>query len=152
MKTIGLTKGLTAIVDDADFERVSAFKWCALVGSHRTYAYRRDSTRKSVYLHRYIMDASATEIIDHKDRDGLNCSRANLRIATSKQNQGNRGINKNNRAGFKGVRWTKGAWQAAISNKSKRVYLGRYPTPELAARAYDTAARASFGEFALTNF
>jgi hypothetical protein len=91
--------------------------------------------------------------VDHRDQDGLNNRRTNLRVATQSQNLSNRGPQKNNTSGYKGVSLCKatGRWQAIIQYGRKKKRLGRFDTPEQAALAYDKAAVALMGEFAVLN-
>jgi hypothetical protein len=58
-----------------------------------------------------------------------------------------------NTSGFKGVTWHKSnkKWVAQIKVASRKKHIGLYPTPQEAALAYDAAALAIHGEFALTN-
>ncbi len=90
--------------------------------------------------------------IDHEDLNKTNNRFSNLRRATDLQNQGNRGANKNNASGIKGVRYLPktGMWQARITDGGKDRHLGNYSTSEQAARAYATAAQEKFGQFART--
>lgn len=86
--------------------------------------------------------------IDHRDGDGLNCRRGNLRAATSTQNHCNTPVRKRNKSGVKGVCFQKGAWCAYITSKGKTRNLGRYRSKEDAAHAYAHAAVQIHGEFA----
>lgn len=95
MREIQLTKGRVALIDDADFERVSQHKWSAgnYPGRHsngkrcgeKWYAKARIG-KIWVYLHRFIMDAPKGMVVDHLDNDGLNCQRANMQLVTSGEN------------------------------------------------------------------
>lgn len=74
----------------------------------------------------------------------------NLRLATYSENQSNRGPQKNNKSGLKGVSWypeTK-RWRARIKAHGKLISLGTHNTPEEAHAAYMQAARKHYGEFA----
>ena len=90
--------------------------------------------------------------VDHIDGDGLNNRRGNLRLATAGQNQHNKGLQRNNTSGFKGVRWRsdKGKWVARIDKDGKRRHLGYFDTVEGAHSAYVAASMAIHGEFGRT--
>lgn len=151
MREIYLTQGYVALVDDADFGAVNAFKWCASKIRRGVYASRKINGAVQ-YLHHFLMGATQ---IDHEDGDGLNNCRDNLRPATNQQNQ--RGF-KHKRAGasseYRGVSWDTRdkKFKAGITINGKGKYLGSFINEEDAARAYDAAARVFFGEFASTNF
>lgn len=154
MKQIELTQGQVALVDDDDFERVTAAgPWCAYKCANKQGDAFYAAKWPSVQLHRLIMDAPDGVEVDHKDGNGLNCQRANLRLATRSQNQWNRGKQANNTSGYKGVYWHKqrDKWHAQIAVNGKRVHLGYFATAEAAAAAYDNAARELHGAFARTN-
>jgi len=160
VKKIPLTQGFVAIVDDEDFERLKAFKWHA-VRTRQTlvvYAGRTVLTargKRRVLMHREILGASRGELVDHRDRDGLNNGRKNLRHCDRFQNAYNRvkvRLTKTSR--FQGVSWyapTK-RWKAQIQAAGKKRGLGYFRSEEAAARAYDTAARELHGAFAVPNF
>jgi hypothetical protein len=88
--------------------------------------------------------------VDHQDTDGLNNKFQNLRHATATQNQGNCGLSKNNKSGYKGVSWCRAReeWRAYIKINNRNKYLGRFDSPEKAHKAYWMAAQKYFGEFA----
>lgn len=152
-REIPLSRGLVALVDDADFERVAALgKWYANP-SYRTFYARKnywESGRcKSVRMHTFI---TGWEYVDHVNGNGLDNRRANLRPADDSTNSFNRQLRRNNKSGFKGVSGKGCRWQAEIQCRGKRIYLGLFDTATDAACAYDTAAREHFGEFARLNF
>jgi len=158
MKTIALTQGFVALVDDADYERVNAFKWSATKTPKNVYAVRKVRTSSgrttSQLLHRFITGVTNPRIIvDHEDHDGLNCQRYNLRPCVHGENNGNQ-LKTHGTSKYKGVSWdsSRGQWRAFITVHNTSNFLGRFHDEREAAFAYDAAARASFGEFAHTNF
>jgi hypothetical protein len=158
MKTIALTQGFVALVDDADYDRVSAFKWTATKTRKNVYAVRKLRTSSgrttSQLLHRFITGVTNPRIIvDHEDHEGLNCQRYNLRPCVHGENNGNQ-LKTHGTSKYKGVSWdlSRGLWRAYITIHNRSKFLGRFREEHDAAHAYDEAARAAFGEFALCNF
>lgn len=90
--------------------------------------------------------------VDHKDGDGLNNQKENLRCCTHSQNCANVLITKRNTSGFKGVSRFRNKWKAEITHNYKRIYLGLFVSKIDAALEYDHFAKLLFGEFAALNF
>lgn len=159
MKRIPLTQGKFAIVDEEDFGQVNQFNWYAWTGKTcKTFYARRNvrlpSGKKSTQLlHAFLMPSG--QDVDHRNEDGLDNRRANLRVASPSQN----GANRRKLCGrasslFKGVSLHRlsGKWQAYITFQGVRKYLGLYWAETWAALAYDEAAKQFFGPFANLNF
>lgn len=150
-KTIPLTQGKAVLVDEVDFERVSAHKWWP---DGKGYARGRvDGVQ--LLMHRFILSAQKSEQVDHVNGDGLDNRRSNLRICSARENSRNRKLlSRANRTGYKGVSWDRKLekYEAQIKLNNRSIHLGYYADPTDAARAYDVAARQLFGEFARTNF
>lgn len=145
------SRGRVAIIDAADYERVSRYRWWPLNTPSGVYA-RGYVDGRRILLHRFILDAPATTLVDHRNGDRLDCRRSNLRPATSAQNRANSGP-RGGASRYKGViRTRSGKWEAAAKKGGRRYYLGTYVDEAAAARAYDAAARVEFGEFAVLNF
>lgn len=150
---ISISRGLRAVIDDADFPLVQGELWHAVPRDASTGGYYARS--KLGYMHRIILNAPSDMQVDHIDGDGLNNRRSNLRLATQRLNCVNR------RAGFSPVSGYRGVyrsgrdnapWQVELTSYGKRRRLGRYTDKAEAARAYDRAAIECFGEFAVLNF
>lgn len=153
MKEIQLTQGKVALVDDEDFDYLNQWKWHFSKG----YAARhkpRTEGHALIFMHCVIMQSPRDKDTDHINGDRLDNRRKNLRICTRAQNIQNRGATIKNACGYKGVCFDKSRnkWSAEINTNKKRIHLGRFDTPEDAARAYDAAARRLHGEFARLNF
>ena len=150
MRTIPLTQGYVAKVDDADYERATAYKWHA--EEMRNGVYAATSVKgKRVSLHHFVVGAvRQSDLVDHKNGDGLDCQRGNLRVATPSQNQWNRKRGANNKSGVKGVSWNSARrqWVAQICVNYKRIFIGRFDTLDVAVQAYREAAVKHHGEFA----
>lgn len=157
-KLIRLHNNMFAIVDDCDFEKVNNKSWHAY--KHRnTYYARTDvfdgSKYAGVQMHRFILELSDPEIqVDHKNGNGLNCSRSNMRTCTNLQNSWNKAPFKNRASIYKGVCWHKHTkkFVSRIRVYGKLVQLGYFTDEIEAAKAYDVAAKKHFGEFARINF
>lgn len=159
MKLIPLTQGKVAKVDDADYLWLSQWKWFAHSPRAGLFYAKRNSSGeetkgKTIHMHREILKLMGVKKADHKDGNGLNNQRRNLRPATNSQNLANRSKQRNNTSGFKGVTWDAltRKWRAQIRVKKKHIYLGIFDLPRWAALAYDSAARQYFGPFAYFNF
>ena len=166
MREITLTQGFVTWVDDADYECLNQYKWHAQIirkygRPDLVYAARavRDDSKRSgkrrVYMHRAI--SGCTPLVDHKNGNGLDNQRSNLRPATVGQNKVNQVfISKGTTSKYKGVRRVKGhvskPWIATIMTSGISTYLGYFANEEDAARAYDEAAMRIHGEFARFNF
>lgn len=156
MKLLPLSQGKHAIVDEADYEWLSQWKWCAASFNGKWYAARMRRKPESgiALMHREIMGAAAGEYTDHINGDGLDNRRENLRLCSHAQNMSNSRHRSNNKSGFRGVDRPnpKGRWRAKITVNRRSIHLGYYDAKEEAARAYDEAAIRYFGEFARPNF
>jgi len=108
--------------------------------------------KTTIRMHRFILSAKAGDLVDHRDGDGLNNQKVNLRLATTAQNGRNQRRRADNRSGFKGVKANGSKWMARIRANNQRIFIGNFSTKEDAARAYDAVARLLFGEFARLNF
>lgn len=155
-KRIPLTQGKFAIVDDADFEWLNQYKWCAHKVGKSWYAVGwlyYQNRKRQVGIHQLILNTPADMQSDHRNGDGLDNRRSNLRICTSSQNLGNSRKSKRRTSQFKGVYWERARrkWHVEIKVLGKRRHLGRFDDELEAAATYDTAARELFGEFARPN-
>lgn len=154
VKSIALSQGLFALVDAADYEVICQHKWFAYKHRHTFYAARHTTRAKGHKQHRITMHGAIFGASpDHKDGNGLNNTRGNLRAATVSQNNANTRLRTNNTSGFKGVTWSKVTrkWQAQIKVNKRHFTLGEFADPQDAARCYDEAALKHYGEFARTN-
>jgi HNH endonuclease len=150
VRRIPLGRGLFALVDAADYDEVSKYKWRAKRRGAKVYASCVKKGR-TVYMHRMIMRPRKGYVVDHIDGNGLNNRRCNLRVCTHQQNQANRrpygGASE-----FVGVVRNKGKWMAGIQYRGKYFYLGRFDDEVEAAKARDRKAYELHGEYAYLNF
>lgn len=159
MKTLPLTKGYVAMVDDEDYERLTAFKWQAAVYSSPNYQWvygiRTGSKKRgephTIMLHRFILGGS--EKVDHRDGNGLNNQRCNLRAASDSQNSANSRRTPGGSSKYKGVYWDgrKLRWRAVVQKDKVQYRIGRFRDEVDAATAYNLKAYELFGEFAKMN-
>ncbi len=163
MKKIPLTQGKVTIVDDEDFDRLSIHKWHVVKAGKTVkhfYAKRcvvKDLNGKflNIFMHREILGAAKGIQVDHKDNDGLNNLRSNIRLCTQAENNRNMGRwAKKKSSEYKGVCLNKNEqkWMSAITVHGKRKHLGYFLNETDAALKYDEASKRIFGDFARPNF
>ncbi|MBN1124206.1 MAG: HNH endonuclease [Sedimentisphaerales bacterium] len=104
-------------------------------------------------MHRLIARPPDGMVVDHIDHNGLNNTRANLRVCTPQQNSRNR-RSQSGRSKYKGISYDKRykRWKARIRFQNKYIHIGTFRDEARAARAYDAKAAELFGEFACLNF
>jgi hypothetical protein len=152
MKTINLTQGKVAIVDDKDFDKVKNLKWF----HHFGYAKRNFFINKKwviISMHRLILGLGRGDVrqVDHINGNGLDNRRKNLRLCTNSQNQMNKIVN--NKYGYKGIFKTNRPkkWGVRIYKNKKRFTIGYFYEKIEAAKAYNEAAKKYYGEYACLN-
>ena len=159
-RRIKLTLGQYAIVDPEDYERINKYKWNAYRGyssyySKRKIYNRKNGSERTVYMHRWIMNAPKGMVVDHINHNGLDNRKENLRFATNAENSRYARKTKNKFCSdYKGIHYIKKVkrWRARITFEGKTRYVGQYRDEISAAKAYDRAAKKYFGEFACLNF
>lgn len=152
---IPLPSGHVGLVDMADRDLVDQYRWH--VHQNRRNAYIRGGLRghspSRTYLHRLLLEAPPGVLVDHRNGNGLDNRRANLRLATDSQNSGNARPRPSAGSPYKGVSWdpARVKWAAYITLKGRKLHLGRFDDEWVAAEAYNAAAAAAWGEFARPN-
>lgn len=151
MKTIPLTRGLFALVDDADYENLSKWKWFAAETKKGVfYAARHEGSwrkgfQKTIYMHRALLPGVAC--VDHHDRNRLNNQRHNLRSASPSQQSQNRTSRKHT-SQYKGVSFfPPNRWRVQCNGR----HVGLFENEIDAAKAYDVAAKQAFQQYAAPN-
>lgn len=161
MKEIELTRGMKAIVDDEDYERISQHSWALrpeINGQCVGYAVRKGSKKRgeprTVSMHREILNVPKGVLIDHINRNSLDNRKCNLRVANTQKNAFNRKKpNVKCTSIYKGVFQRKGqkSWSARIKYNDHHIELGRYKEEAYAAAVYNYASRLLFGEYRCEN-
>ena len=150
-KTIILTQGKVAIVDDEDYPELAKHKWYAYRDDHRYYAGRmgprggETHARIRLCMHSVITIPPEGMVTDHINGNGLDNRRENLRVVTTRENTQNRhGVRQIKTSKHPGVSWDSGRkkWVAQIYSSGKNHYLGRYPDEETAGIVYAMACNA----------
>ncbi len=167
VREISLLRGQIALVDEQDYERISAYRWLVSANGYAVRACFIAGKRVFLLMHREVLglpNASQANNrkgnvvqVDHIDGNKLNNVRANLRPCTPSQNQGNRKkvvrVDGAITSCYKGVRRSEpGKWVARILVDGRTRHLGTFVDEIAAAKAYDAAALAHWGRFAKTNF
>jgi hypothetical protein len=159
VKEIPLTQGKVALIDDEDYEMVSRYRWNAYIGGKRWYAKTNIQVpgvgQRTLRMHTLIMGVDPDgKHVDHRNLDGLDNRRSNLRWATRSQQKQNNAIRIDGSSGYRGVFWYRPTkkWLVQINANGKRFHVGYFSGAADAARAYDAKARELHGEFARLNF
>lgn len=154
-RKLKLMQGDVALVDAEDYERVAQYSWWVKAHPKRVVKYAAGKVgNKLVTLHRFILNAPKGKQVDHKNHNGLDNRRSNLRLCSHSQNIHRRNMMKVNKTSkYKGVhRYKNGnCWCSAIRVDGKRMFLGYFDCEKEAARKYNAAAKKHFGEFAWLN-
>jgi hypothetical protein len=162
VRTIPLTQGKEALVDNIDYAYLMRWKWYfnrRKDGSGYAARTDRHPRKRMVYMHVVVFlrkrkRKRLSGEVDHKNRDKLDNRRQNLRAANRSQTNYNKQQQKNNTSGYIGVALFKpcpGLWQSYINVDRKRIPLGYWKSKKAAARAYNRAARKYHGKFAVLN-
>jgi hypothetical protein len=167
MRKIPITNrpDLFLLVDDKDFARISKHRWSAMPSGRTVYA-KSTSFGSTVLAHQLIARTWSPSYlfpgvipsphVDHRNGDGLDCRRRNLRVCSVAQNQANSvGQPDRRKSKYKGVAPGNGRmvgkWRASITQGGKQKHLGYFVEEEAAALAYNTAAQKLFGDFGKLN-
>lgn len=150
---IMLNNCCVALVDDEDYEWLAVYRW-RIHKKQAPYAVMKIK-KELVFMHHLISPPPDGLEVDHKNRNGLDNRRENLRHASRSQNACNRKAW--GRSRMKGVYWASWGpsgrkWRAKLTFEGRSIHLGYFDSDQDAGRAYDKAASYYFGEFALLNF
>jgi len=157
VRIIEITRDSVSLVDDEDYAHINSFNW-ALNPQGAGYAVRKGrrgtGEKRTVQMHRQILNAPHGWQIDHINGNSLDNRRSNLRISSVQTNAFNRkkpAVPSTSK--YKGVlqRKHKTGWEARVKYSDKAVHLGTFDSERIAAGAYNYAAELMFGEFARKN-
>ena len=167
MKLIPLTQGKFSQVDDEDYEYINKYKWYYSKPGYASRAFRSNGKIIHIKMHREIIAAPNGLMVDHKDGNGLNNQKNNIRICTSSENQKNKKASGASKYLGVGIHISKSkayrkktndikeyisiGWVAHIKVKDKYIHLGRFQDEVEAAKSYNNAAIKYHGEFARLN-
>ena len=140
------------LVDANDATLLGQWTWRLSSDGYAVRSETKNGAKRTIYLHRAVMQAPRGAIVDHVNGDRLDCRRANLRLVTPSQNNAN-SVDRPRHSGYRGVYPHRQAqkWVSQISINGRLRHLGLFDDPADAARAYDRAARSLHGQFARTN-
>ena len=161
-KSIPLTRGLAATVDDDDYGWLMQWKWHAFPNQAGQMRAARSVRRikgngavtwDKVFMHRVTAGALPGILVDHANHDTLDNRRDNLRVCTVAENHQNQ-MKHTGKYRYKGIKFHKRnrGFVAYVTANGRTYYAGCGKTQEDAARAYDAAARRLHGKFAALNF
>jgi hypothetical protein len=153
---IPLTRGMVAIVDAADFEKLSRYRWFTLKTKRGPCYAGTNMSGRIISMHRFLMNPPKGMWVDHIDGNGLNNRRSNLRICTPRQNACNHSRRKPKSATsqFVGVfqrRQQPDKWYAKVEYAGMICRLGPFDSELEAARARDFRAVELHGPYAHVN-
>lgn len=142
------------LIDDADLPLVSKYTWYLFRRKERRrhYAYANVNRRGIVLMHRMLMRPRKGRQVDHRNGDGLDNRRSNMRTCTSSQNGMNKGPARKSATGLKGVSFrpaSRGQNKYAAQGRAFGgwFHIGRYATARAAHRSYVAWAKKAHGEF-----
>lgn len=152
MKTIPLTRGYFAKVDDEDYMELAKARWYADIKGNGVYAKRRvsvDGRSRIVGMHRFLMGYPVGLQVDHINGDTLDNRKSNLRVCTNSENSRNRNKSSSNKSGYKGVYWSKqkNKWSVEVIKDYKKHYGGSFDNLKDAVISYNNLSAKLFGEF-----
>lgn len=140
--------GVIFEIDDDDYEKIKTYRWHALKHPNGFYI-QTTINRKTIRLHRFLMDFPPGMDIDHIDGNTLNNKKCNLRICSRARNCQNSKTCSRNTSGHRGVYWdsSRNKWRVQIQCLNKTERVGRFLNITDAIDAYTKRAKELFGEY-----
>lgn len=150
---IKLYSGEYVRVDDEDYDKLNQYIWYLFKSEKWKYAIRteyKNGKQKTIFMHREIMGIYDSKVyVDHKDHDGLNNQKSNLRLSNNRFNQYNVGKKSISKQKYKNIRQlSENRWQVRMRiPKGKRIEKIVHSEEE-AVKLYNDLAIKYHGEFA----
>lgn len=131
------------LIDWEDLAKVKPYSWRLNKGRHSPYvvtdAPGRYGKRRKIWLHKLVVGIGCDYKVDHRNWNGLDNRKSNLRRASHSQNALNmRRPLANNESGSRGVSFCAGRskpWRASLQFKTRKKHLGYFATQDDAAGA-----------------
>lgn len=147
VKSIPLTQGKNALVDNEDYDFLNQWNWCVSRSPRKLTedcyyvlrGIRIQGKCKNIFMHRVILNAPDGMGVDHINGDGLDNRRSNLRLASQRLNCQNLHCEMSSK--YPGVHLDHNdkKWIARIWHNHKRIHLGKFENEVDAASAYQWA-------------
>lgn len=136
-------------VDTEDYERLNQYRWCLFKSEKWLYAVRYGN-KSTIYMHREILGVIDPKIyVDHRDSDGLNNQKSNLRVSDNRYNQYNVGKKSTSKQKYKNIRHLGGdRYQIRIRTPDGERIQKNVRGEEQAVKMYNELAVKYHREFA----
>jgi hypothetical protein len=148
MKTIPLSQGQVALVDDANYPLLSDFKWSYRPERNNAqgYAVRHKKVNgkdRLAYLHREILPPPEGHEVIFLNHDTLDCRRENLKIVSKEEARRHHRVRSDSKSGIKGVRHNPefDTWSAYVYRGGRAYHVGTFYSQEQAKAAYEAELR-----------
>lgn len=137
-----------AKVSDEDYERVAVRRWRIGSGGYAVCSGYAEDNVRNMLMHVFIMGRKDGLVIHHIDGDTLNNQRKNLRHVTHSVNvHASRSNPMRYGPQHRGVTSGRDGFWAVFHGER----IGKFPSQEEAALAYNEAAQKCYGDLALLN-
>lgn len=124
------------LIDKEDLEKIIKYRW--YITKHENTFYARTQKKegnkyKGLYMHRLIKECPEIKVIDHRNGNGLDNRKCNLKICTQKENSKNQKLSNNNTSGYRNIFWNKinNTWDVQIKHRR----LGQFKSKNEAVKA-----------------